>query len=458
MSGNFEMFKAYDVRGRAGSELNPEFCRALGEGLTLACSPAKVVIGRDVRHSSPILMQALADSLIRQGIEVSSLGICGTEEMYYAAANGDYDLGIMITGSHNLVDENGFKFVRRGAIPVGAGSGLDEIAGKTAACLDSPLPARASTGRIRQVSVRDAYLEWLLAYSGLSGSLPSWGRKMRVVLDAGNGCAGPLLELFASSLPVEIIPLNFEPDGSFPNGVPNPLLPEKRGITSNAVRKYDADLGVAFDGDFDRCCFFDHKGRFVESCYLIGLLAAELLALHPGEKIIHDVRVYWNTRDLVYSQGGLPVMSRAGHSYMKEKMRQENAIYGAEMSGHHFYRDFNYCDSGMLTMLLMLSMLLRSGQSLSELVEAGISAYPCSGEINFMVSNSRKTMDQIWRRYKREAIDAHQLDGICMEFPGWRFNLRASNTEPVLRLNVESRGDPELVEKKVKELSEYIGG
>lgn len=456
MSGKFDVFKAYDVRGKVGSEIDSEFCLALGEGLTLACMPAKVVLGYDVRLSSPVFAQALAGSLADQGVEVSNLGVCGTEEMYFAAANGDYDLGIMITGSHNPVDENGFKFVGRGAVPISSGSGLAEIAAQTFACIASPLPKAAARGRIRQVSVREAYVEWLLRYSGLSG-LPGGRGKMRVVMDAGNGCAGPLLKLLASNLPIDVVVLNFEPDGSFPNGVPNPLLPERRSNVSNAVRKYDADLGVAFDGDFDRCCFFDHKGRYVESCYLIGLLAAELLASHPGEKVIHDARVYWNTRDLIFALGGTPVMSRAGHSYMKETMRRENAIYGAEMSGHHFYRDFNYCDSGMLTMLLMLSLLLRSGQSLSELVEAGISAYPCSGEINFRVEDTGKTIDQIWRKYKRDAIEAQQLDGISMEFPGWRFNLRPSNTEPVLRLNVESRGDPELVKKKVNEIRDFIG-
>lgn len=258
MSGKIDVFKAYDVRGKAGSDIDPEFCRALGEGVTLACAPAKVVLGYDVRLSSPVFAQALAVSLADQGLEVANLGVCGTEEMYFAAANGDYDLGIMITGSHNPVDETGFKLVRRGAVPVGSATGLAEIATQTFACLDSPLPKAAARGRIRQVSVREAYIEWLLRYSGLSG-LPRKSGKMRVVMDAGNGCAGPLLKLLASYLPIDVVALNFEPDGSFPNGVPNPLLPERRRITSNAVRKYDADLGVAFDGDFDRCCFFDHK-------------------------------------------------------------------------------------------------------------------------------------------------------------------------------------------------------
>lgn len=448
-------FKAYDIRGRAPQELNSDFAAALGHALADIYSPRSVVIGHDARISSPMLFEALTGALLKRGVNVSGLDLCGTEEIYYAAANGDHDLGVMITASHNPAEENGFKLVRRGALPIGAESGLKEIRERTLERLgQSPEPAQAAGVR-ETASYRSEWLDWMLNYSGFGGK-PARPALLRAVVNAGNGCAGPVVAELEKRIPVEIVPLNFEPDGSFPGGVPNPLLPERRRETAEAVRDNYADLGVAFDGDFDRCFFFDHRGDFVESCYIAGLLASSLLMRQAGDKVVHDARVYWNTRDLVLASGGLPVMSRGGHTFMKDSMRREGAIYGGEMSGHHFYRDFAYCDSGILTMLLMFAMLIRSGQSLAELADAGISAYPCSGEINFRVDDVSRIMASVWNRYKREAVAGDRVDGLNMEFPGWRFNLRPSNTEPALRLNIESRGDPELVQKKVRELSRFI--
>lgn len=449
-------FKAYDARGKVPEDLNPQLCAALGQALAAEHSPGTVAIGRDNRLSSPQLEEALAAALLAQGVNVDLLGICGTEELYFAVARGDYDLGVMITGSHIPADMNGFKFVQRGAAPIGKNSGLPAIAARTAEFLENPAQAAENSGKKQSVSIRSDYIDWLIDYAGFADSAAFLGRRLRAVIDCGNGCAGPLLQELAKRLPVAIGLINFEPDGNFPNGIPNPLLPANREAASRAVIENGADIGVAFDGDFDRCFFFDHKGRFVESCYLVGLLASELLEAHPGETIAHDPRVYWNTRDLIMALGGMPALSPGGHTHMKETMRRENAIYGGELSGHHFYRDFNYCDSGMLTMLLMFSLLLRSGQTLAELVEAGIASYPCSGEVNFQVKDADKTLDQVWQRYKREAIASDRVDGISIEYPGWRFNLRASNTEPLLRLNIESRGDPELVKKKLAELSRFI--
>lgn len=457
MQKNLKCFKAYDIRGTAPDELNPEFCHALGAAIAAVYQPVSVVLGRDARLSSPGLEQELTTSLIEQGVNVFSLGFCGTEEIYHAAAFGDFDLGIMVTGSHNPANENGFKFVTRGAVPVGRDSGLLEIGQFTTQFLASPAQPAAAPGKRDTLSLRKAFIDWLLQYSGFADS-QSRQPRMRIVIDTGNGCAGPVLTELAAYLPIEIIPLNFEPDGSFPNGIPNPLLPEKRHAASRAVLQNKADLGVAFDGDFDRCFFYDHKGQFIESCYIAGLLASELLLSHPDEKIVHDCRVYWNTRDLILALGGQPVAGRGGHTYMKESMRQENAIFGAEMSGHFFYRDFAYCDSGMLTLLLMLATLMRSQQTLAELVEAGMAAYPCSGEVNFRVSDARRLIEEVWEKYRRDAIDADRLDGISLEFPGWRFNLRSSNTEPILRLNIEARGDAELVKKKLAELTSFITG
>lgn len=450
-------FKAYDVRGTVDEELTPQFCAALGKALAGVYRPASVILGHDARLSSPGLEDALAASLGAQGASAYSLGLCGTEELYYAASRGDHDLGIMVTGSHNPVNENGFKFVGRGATPISDDSGLLEVAQKTADFMAESKEAPAVCGKSEPASYRESYLDWLLSYSGLDQDhVLADATRLRVVVDAGNGCAGPVVSALAPRLPIELHLLGGNPDGTFPGGVPNPLLPGKRKACSAAVQEKKANLGVAFDGDFDRCFFFDHNGRFVESCYVVGLLAAELLTRYPDEKIIHDSRVYWNTCDLVYALGGQPVVARGGHSYMKEAMRKENAIYGGEMSGHYFYRDFAFCDSGMLTFLLMLSLLARSGHTLAELVEAGMAAYPCSGEVNFRVADAKGLQEEIWKKYERDAVASDRLDGISMEFPEWRFNLRSSNTEPLLRLNIESRGDPALVRKKLAELSRFI--
>ncbi|MBD5552874.1 MAG: phosphomannomutase [Desulfovibrio sp.] len=450
-------FKAYDIRGKAPLELNQAFAAALGQALARYYRPVSAVVGYDARLSSPVLGEALTASLLAQGVNVAAAGLCGTEEIYYAAAHGGHDLGIMVTASHNPADENGFKIVLKGAAPVSRESGLSEIAAATLACLEQPKDPAEQHGALVHLSLRKDWIDWMLAYAGF-GADAGQASLLRVVVNAGNGSAGPVIEELARRLPIEIIPLNFEPDGSFPKGVPNPLLPENRRETAAAIRASGADLGVAFDGDFDRCFFFDHRGEFVESCYVAGLLGSSLLARGMGEKVIHDTRVFWNTRDLVFAMGGIPVMSRGGHTYMKEAMRREDAIYGAEMSGHHFYRDFAYCDSGMLTMLLMLAMLIRSGQLLAELADAGMAAYPCSGEINFRVDDAKAAMAAVWNRYKRDAIVVDRLDGLNLEFPDWRFNLRSSNTEPLLRLNLESRGDPELIQAKLEELRQFIGG
>ncbi len=451
-------FKDYDIRGKTPTELSPAFAYALGTALSRVVRPKKVIIGRDVRLSSPELAQALAKGLHACGVDAADAGLCGTEEIYFAAANGDFDLGVMITGSHNPANENGFKLVRRGAIPIGTDSGLKDIAAAAIDILAAPAPSAANfivpetsqNAFSRTCAVRPAYLAWLLSHAEPTG------RPLKIVADAGNGCAGPLLTQLAARLPHEIIPLHYEPDGSFPNGVPNPLLPDRREAASSAVLMHKADLGAAFDGDFDRCFFFDHCGRMVESCYLIGLLARRLLAGKPGAKIVHDARVYWLTRELVLAAGGQPVMSKGGHTRMKETMRAHNALYGAEMSAHHFYREFAFCDSGMLTFLLLVNVVAESGQSLAELVEAGIAKYPCSGELNFKVKNAPGLLEALWRHYAPASLHADRLDGINLEFKEWRFNLRSSNTEPLLRLNVESRGKPDLLAAKTEELSRLI--
>lgn len=458
-TASLKCFKAYDIRGNVPDQLNAEFAFALGRACGETFSPKSAVVGLDARLSGPMLENALVAGLEKAGVDVVSIGICGTEEIYFAAANYPFDLGIMITGSHNPTNENGFKIVRGGAIPVSADSGLKLLEKNTRSlladtkCNNESGQAHANA---KKKIFREDWLRWMLDYSGVL-RLPARNEKpLKILTNSGNGCAGPVLVQLQKYLPFEFININGQPDGSFPNGVPNPLLPQCREETAQATRENNADLGVAFDGDFDRCFFYDRNGGFVESCYLIGLLAAELLASHPGEKIVHDTRVYWNTREQTLAAGGIPVMGKTGHAFMKEKMRAENALYGGEMSAHHYFRDFAFCDSGMLTMLAMLALLHKSEMRLDEIMASRIAAWPCSGEINFRVNNVQQILDAISKKYAGNAAHMDDLDGINMEFAQWRFNLRPSNTEPLLRLNVEARKDKALVDEKTEELSKII--
>ncbi|MDY0260234.1 MAG: phosphomannomutase [Desulfovibrio sp.] len=491
MSNTLSCFKAYDIRGRVPDVLNASLAHALGRAVVDVLGARHVVLGRDARLSGPLLRDALASGLRQAGASVTDIGLCGTEEIYYAAANhagdhaanhaanqsasGPFDAGIMITGSHNPADENGFKLVRGGAIPVSGDSGLFALRDRVAELLADdaralstdahslstdarPLSAAAARPALHEASFRAEYLRWLLDYSGAgqSGagqSASAEGRRpLKIVADAGNGCAGLVLQELVKDLPFDFTCLHMEPDGSFPNGVPNPLLPERRAATAAAVREAGADMGIAWDGDFDRCFFYDGEGNFIEGYYCIGLLAQELLRRAPGGKVVHDTRVYWNTREVVLAAGGQPVMGKTGHAFMKERMRAEDAVYGGEMSAHHYFRDFAYCDSGMLPWLLTAALLHRTGRPLAELVAERMDAYPCSGEINRRVQDAPALMQLVRDRYASQAIQEDSIDGVNLEFADWRFNLRMSNTEPLLRLNVETRGNRPLLEDKTAEL------
>ncbi|MCR5562521.1 MAG: phosphomannomutase [Desulfovibrio sp.] len=451
-------FKAYDVRGRVPSQIDAPLARALGRALTEALEAKSVVIGRDARLSGPELSAALCEGLFANGADVTDIGLCGTEEIYYAAAHHPFDAGIMVTGSHNPADENGFKLVRRGAVPLSGDSGLKTIAARVGVLLktvDSGNTADcAKTGIPHAASYRAEYVRWLLQQTQDNGH----SRPLKIVADAGNGCAGLILAELTPHLPHDFILRQTEPDGNFPNGVPNPLLPERRMATANAVREAGADLGVAWDGDFDRCFFYDGDGNFIEGYYLVGLLAGEMLRRFPGGKIVFDPRVYWNTREIIIEAGGVPVMGKTGHAFMKERMRAENAVYGGEMSAHHYFRDFAFCDSGMLPWLLVLSLLGRSGAPLSELVAARMAAWPCSGEINRRVADAPALMKIVRDRYAGQAAYEDHVDGVNLEFRDWRFNLRMSNTEPLLRLNVEARADRALLEDKTAEILRILDG
>lgn len=456
MDARLSCFKAYDIRGRVPDGLDAPLARALGQAVVEVLGARRVAVGRDARLSGPLLRDALAAGLAHAGASVTDIGLCGTEEIYYAAANGPFDAGIMITGSHNPADENGFKLVRGGAVPVSGDSGLAALRDRVGELLaaGAPSPAGgAESPAVRELSFRPEYVRWLLDYSGATAAAPAPGRRpLRLVADAGNGCAGLVLEELARRLPFEFVRLRMEPDGAFPNGVPNPLLPERRAATAAAVREAGADMGIAWDGDFDRCFLYDGDGNFIEGYYCIGLLARELLRRAPGGKVVHDTRVYWNTREVVLAAGGRPVMGKTGHAFMKERMRAEDAVYGGEMSAHHYFRDFAYCDSGMLPWLLVAALVQRTGRPLAELVAERMAAYPCSGEINRRVRDAPALLRRVREEYAPRALRGDDLDGVNLEFPHWRFNLRMSNTEPLLRLNVETRGERALLEDKTAEL------
>ncbi|MDA8083463.1 MAG: phosphomannomutase CpsG [Nitrospiraceae bacterium] len=443
-------FKAYDIRGRVPDELDGDIAYRIGRAYARFLNPARVVIGRDIRLSSGELSAALALGLLDSGVAVQDIGLCGTEEVYFCTFHSGADGGIMVTASHNPMDYNGMKLVRGGSRPISGDSGLDTIRDLTERNEFEEAPRK---GKITGLDLRREYIGHLLGYIDTAGLRP-----LRIVVNAGNGCAGPVVDMLEAHLPFEFIRLHHEPDGSFPNGIPNPLLPENRGATAGAVVSHKADLGIAWDGDFDRCFFFDERGRFIEGYYIVGLLASALLARHHGAKIIHDPRLIWNTIDIVKKAGGVPVQSKTGHAFIKERMREEDAIYGGEMSAHHYFRDFAYCDSGMIPWLLIAGIMSASGKPLSALLGERMGLFPASGEINRRLNEPASAILRIEDQYRRSALRIDRTDGLSMEFGEWRFNLRSSNTEPVVRLNVESRGDEQLMRAKTEEILRLLEG
>ncbi len=441
-------FKAYDIRGKYPDELNEDLAFKIGCAYAEVVRPKRVVLGRDIRLSSAPLSKALTDGLTSMGVDVSDIGLCGTEQVYFATARLKAGGGIMVTASHNPAVHNGMKFVREGAVPISGDSGLRDI--EQLVCCGTFKPA-SEKGQTSLADISEAYIEHLLSYIN-----PQRLKPLKIVVNAGNGCAGLIIDSIEPYLPVHFIKINHNPDGTFPNGVPNPLLPENRDVTANAVKDHKADLGLAWDGDFDRCFFFDEKGRFIEGYYIVGLLAEEMLRRQPGAKIILDPRLRWNTIDIVTSMGGTPIVSKTGHAFIKERMRQEDAFYGGEMSAHHYFKDFYYCDSGMIPWLIVAEMLSRSGRTLSELIDQRIRLFPCSGEINREVSDPKTVMQKVRETFERDCTKMDYIDGLSMEFRDWRFNLRASNTEPLIRLNVESRGLTEVVIEKTAHLLRLI--
>ncbi|WP_416423029.1 phosphomannomutase [Pseudomonas sp. App30] len=442
-------FKAYDIRGQVPDQLDEDIAYRIGSALVVELQGKSFVVGRDVRLESPALASALIRGITEAGADVIDIGLCGTEEVYFATSHHQADGGVMVTASHNPKGYNGMKLVREQSRPISGDTGLDAIRRRVEA--GDLAPAGATPGVVRHAEDKTAYLDHLIGYVDVSALKP-----LRILGDAGNGAVGPALQALAKRLPFEWVFINIEPDGHFPNGVPNPLLPENRDLTRQALLDNQCDLGLAWDGDFDRCFFFDADGRFIEGYYLVGLLAEMMLQLHPGSKIIHDPRLTWNTIDQVREAGGDAIQSKTGHAFIKERMRAEDAVYGGEMSAHHYFRDFAYCDSGMIPWLLVTALMSRTGKTLAQMVDERIESYPCSGEINYKVSDVKATLARILSFYEAQSPAIDTTDGLSVEFANWRFNVRGSNTEPLLRLNVETRADQPQVAVRVAELEKLI--
>lgn len=476
-------FKAYDIRGELNSQLSESVAYRIGRAFAQELDAKSVVVGGDVRLTSAPLKLALSAGLIDGGASVIDLGMTGTEEIYFATKHLGVDGGIEVTASHNPINYNGMKLVKAGSVPISGDTGLNAIKDAAQALSEEDVSARLAyycngetidadaffgghahvcgsvlkaSGQYVEKDCLDDYVKHIVSYIDLAKLKP-----MKLVVNAGNGAAGKALDaiekLFISQgVPVSFIKVNHEPDGKFPNGIPNPLLPENRADTANAVIEHGADFGIAWDGDFDRCFLFDANGTFIEGYYIVGLLAHAFIVKEANAKIIYDPRVYWNTEDIVRQADGIPVKSKTGHAFIKERMRKEDAVYGGEMSAHHYFRDFAYCDSGMIPWLLVAELLCVQGKSLAELVQARIEAFPSSGEINSLLKDADAALARIQEKYESQAKVIDDTDGIGYEFENWRFNLRKSNTEPVIRLNVESKGDIALMEAKTEELLAII--
>ncbi|MDF1643000.1 MAG: phosphomannomutase [Pseudomonadales bacterium] len=444
MSNELSCFKAYDIRGRVPDQLNEDIAYRIGRAYAQFLKPEKVVVGHDIRLTSVSICEALVKGLRDSGVDVYDIGECGTEEVYFATFDYEFDGGIVVTASHNPKDYNGMKLVREQSKPISGDTGLNKI---KELAEKGEFESSEREGEYFTLKHRDRYIPHLLSYVDVKEIKP-----LTIVVNAGNGGAGAVIDRLEPLLPVEFIKLHHEADGNFPHGVPNPLLVENRASTIEAIKANNADLGIAWDGDFDRCFFFDENGDFIEGYYIVGLLAEAFLAKQPGGKVVHDPRLTWNTIDIVEQFDGQAIQSKTGHAFIKERMRLEDAVYGGEMSAHHYFRDFSYCDSGMIPWLLVIELIAKSGKPLSALVADRMAKYPVSGEINKTIADPKAVIEKVQSHYTVDSDNVDLTDGLSMSFDNWRFNLRMSNTEPVVRLNVESRADQKLMEEKTQEL------
>lgn len=438
-------FKAYDVRGKVPEELNIEVAYNIGRAYADQIGSQSVCVGYDIRLSGPELADALMNGLQDAGVDVIDLGLVGTEMVYFATSHYGYEGGIMITASHNPPEYNGMKMVRSQSRPISSDTGLLEIEKRAF----EKKWVRHGKGALLTKNIYSDFKKHLLKFVD-----PKKLKPLRILANAGNGSAGLAMQILKEELPLQIEPMLFEPDGKFPNGVPNPILEESRKLTLDKISQSHYDFSAAWDGDYDRCFFFDHEGNFIEGYYIVGLLAQSILMKQPGQAIVYDPRLTWNTIDIVQKYQGRPVICKSGHAFIKEKMREVDAVYGGEMSAHHYFRQNAYCDSGMIPFLMVAELLSVTGSTLKELVNDRINLFPCSGEINSHVEDVPATLVQVENLYLEGKVD--KIDGLSVEFDQWRFNLRGSNTEPVIRLNVESKQDKNLMEEKTAELLSII--
>lgn len=445
MGQYFACFKAYDIRGQVPNDLNPELAYRVGRAFADETGAKSVCVGHDIRLSGPDLMDALTRGLADAGVDVIQLGLIGTEMVYFATAHYGYDGGVMITASHNPPQDNGMKMVRTESRPISSDTGLNEIERRA----HEQKWEREGQGQVSQRDVYDDFIKHLLTFDANHEIKP-----LKVLASPGNGAAGVAMEKLMPHIPLQVERMMFEPDGHFPNGVPNPILPESRAQIEARLKEGGFDFGVAWDGDYDRCFFLTEDGTFIEGYYIVGLLAKAILQDNPGAAIVYDPRLTWNTLDIVAEAGGRAVLCKSGHAFIKEKMRAENAVYGGEMSAHHYFRDHWYCDSGMIPLMLVAKLVSVTGQSLGALVADMMAKYPCSGEINSTVADVKEVLARVQAQYADGELDT--TDGISISYPNWRFNLRGSNTEPVIRLNVESRGDEALMRAKTDEVLQLV--
>lgn len=441
-------FKAYDIRGVIPDEINEELAYRVGRAYAELYHPKTMCVGYDVRKRSPAFCKAVCDGLTDGGVHVYNIGLCGTEMVYFTTFYYKLDGGIMITASHNPSNCNGLKIVREEGKPVSSDTGLKEV---EKLAFSGDFAEIVHKGTVEKKDILDDYVQHLLSYVDVSRMKP-----LHIVVNAGNGCANVVFSRLKEYLPIHFTEMLMQPDGDFPNGVPNPMLPENRQEVIKKVLEVKADMGIAWDGDFDRCFFFDKNGKFIEGYYMVGLLATYFLKKHPGETIIHDPRLYWNTQKIVAECGGKAVESKGGHAFMKETMRRVHGIYGAEMSAHHFFRDFSYCDSGMIPWLIVAQLVSETGISLADMVSHMEEEFPCSGEINLPASDTKKVLAAVRDKYAKDAVSVDTIDGIGINFENWRFNLRPSNTEPLIRFNLETRGDRKLMEEKRDEIVAFV--
>ena len=443
-----KVFKAYDIRGVYSTELDEEGARAIGRAYVEQFEPKQIAVGRDMRVSSPTMAKATIEGATAAGAEVVDIGLVGTEMLYFAVGDLDLDGGIQVTASHNPKEYTGMKIVRRGAMPVGGDSGLLEIRDRAVSYSD--MSGGQTPGPVRKEDVFPGYVDKVLSFVE-----PSAIERRRIVIDAANGMAGVMLPPVLERIPIDAVPYFFEPDGTFPNHEPNPLLPENREFVIGRVLEDEAKLGTAFDGDADRCFFIDDTGEFVPGDFVTALLAESMLEKYPGSKIIYDVRASWAVRETIERAGGIPLINRVGHAFIKQRMREEDAVFAGEVSGHYYFRDFYQADSGVIPFLLMLELVSKRGKQLSQLLQAFRERYFLTGEINVPVTDVAVKLQEIKERYGSEGEVSH-LDGISIEAEDWHLNVRPSNTEPLLRLNLEARS-PELMERKRDEVLQVIG-